>query len=253
MIEREFENRVALVTGGSRGIGRAICLQLARSGARVAVNYAANHEAAEETQRLIADDGGTAALYQADVGSLEETTAMFDRIETELGPVELLVTNAGIARTEDNLSMDSEIWREIMQVNLHGTFHCVWRAKEKMMESRYGRIVCVSSLLGQITNPISAERLIAYGTSKAAIIGFVRNCAAAFGPHVRVNSVAPGYVDTDMTVDVSDEARAMLINATPLKRIGQVKEIAEMVHFLLSDRSSFTTGQTHLCSGGLGM
>ena len=253
MAEHEFENRVALVTGGSRGIGRAICLQLARSGARVAVNYSSNHEAAVETQRIIADKGGTAVLYQADVGSLEETNAMFDRIEAEFGAVELLVSNAGIARSGDSLSMDSEIWREIMQVNLHGTFHCVWRAKEKMMESKYGRIVCVSSILGQITNRISSERMIAYGTSKAAIIGFVRNCAAAFGPHVRVNSVAPGYVDTDMTANASDEARAMLINTTPLKRIGHVNEIAEMVHFQLSDRSSFTTGQTHVCSGGLGI
>jgi len=253
MIDRECENRVALVTGGSRGIGRAICVRLARSGARVAVHYSSNQKAGVETQRLIADDGGSAALYQADVGSLEETNAMFNRIESELGAVELLVTNAGIARSGDCLSMGAEIWREIMQVNLHGTFHCVWRAKDKMIESRYGRIVCVSSLLGQITNPISAERLIAYGTSKAAIIGFVRNCAAAFGPHVRVNCIAPGYVDTDMTAGVSDEAREKLINATPLKRIGQVKEIAEMVHFLLSDRSSFTTGQTHVCSGGLGM
>ena len=253
MTENEFENRVALVTGGSRGIGRAICLRLARSGARVAVNYASNHEAAEETQRLIADEGGAAALYRADVGSLEENHAMFERIESELGAVELLVTNAGIARSGDNLSMDSEIWREIMQVNLHGTFHCVWRAKEKMMEGDFGRIVCVASLLGMVINRISAERLIAYGTSKAAIIGFVRNCAAAFGPHVRVNCVAPGYVDTDMTADVSEEARAKLIDATPLKRMGQANEIAEMVRFLLSDQSSFTTGQTHVSSGGLGM
>ena len=200
-----------------------------------------------------AGEGGTAALYRADVGSLEETNAMFDRIESELGAVQLLVTNAGIARSGDSLAMDSGIWREIMQVNLHGTFHCAWRAKTEMMESGYGRIVCLSSLLGMVVNRISAERLIAYGTSKAAIIGFVRNCAAAFGPHVRVNCVAPGYVDTDMTADVSDEARAMLIEATPLKRLGQVDEMAEMVRFLLSDRSSFTTGQTHVLSGGLGM
>ena len=200
-----------------------------------------------------AGEGGTAALYRADVGSLEETNAMFDRIESELGAVQLLVTNAGIARSGDSLAMDRGIWREIMQVNLHGTFHCAWRTKTKMMENGYGRIVCLSSLLGMVVNRISAERLIAYGTSKAAIIGFVRNCAAAFGPHVRVNCVAPGYVDTDMTADVSDEARAMLIEATPLKRLGQVDEIAEMVRFLLSDRSSFTTGQTHVLSGGLGM
>ena len=253
MTENEFEGRIALVTGGSRGIGRAICLRLAGSGVRVAINYVANRQAAEETQRLIADDGGTGALYQADVGSLEETDAMFNRIESELGAVDLLVTNAGIARSGDNLAMDPGIWRETIQVNLHGTFHCVWRAKDKMLEREYGRIVCVSSLLGLKTNTISAERLIAYGTSKAAIIGFVRYCAAAFGPHVRVNGVAPGYIDTDMTADVSDEAREMLINATPLKRIGEVQEIAELVNFLLSDKSSFTTGRTHVAAGGMGI
>ena len=250
MADREFEGRTALVTGGSRGIGRAICLRLAASGARVAVNYAADRRAAEDTRDRIRADGGVAEAYLADVGDREETGSMFDDVERDLGPVDLLVTNAGIARSADALTMAAETWHEIMRINLDGTFHSVWRAKDGMAARGYGRIVCISSVLGLVPNPIAAERMIAYGTSKAAIIGFVRQCAAALGPAVRVNGVAPGYVATDMTADVTDEARARLIAAAALKRFGRTEEIAELVHFLLSERSSFTTGQTHVADGG---
>lgn len=250
MKDREFEGRTALVTGGSRGIGRAICLRLAASGARVAVNYAADRRAAEETRDLIRRAGGVAETCLADVGDQEATDAMFDAVERGLGPVDLLVANAGIARSADALSMSAETWREIMRVNLDGVFHTVWRAKDGMVERGYGRIVCVSSVLGLVPNPIAAERMIAYGTSKAAVVGFVRQCAAALGPAVRVNGVAPGYVATDMTADVSDEARARLTAAAALKRFGRTEEIAELAHFLLSERSSFTTGQTHVADGG---
>ena len=250
MAGREFEGRTALVTGGSRGIGRAICIRLAASGARVAVNYAADRRAAEETRERIRDAGGVAEVYLADVGDQDATGAMFGAVERDLGPVDLLVTNAGIARLADALTMTAETWREIMRVNLDGTFHSVWRAKDGMVDRGYGRIVCISSVLGLVPNLIAAERMIAYGTSKAAVIGFVRQCAAALGPAVRVNGVAPGYVATDMTADVTDEARARLIEAAALKRFGRTEEIAEMVHFLLSERSSFTTGQTHVADGG---
>ena len=250
MEDREFEGRTALVTGGSRGIGRAICIRLAASGARVAVNYAADRRAAQETRERIRDAGGGAEIYLADVGDEDATGAMFGAVERDLGPVDLLVTNAGVARSADALTMTAETWHEIMRVNLDGTFHSVWRAKDGMVERGYGRIVCISSVLGLVPNPIAAERMIAYGTSKAAIIGFVRQCAAGLGPAVRVNGVAPGYVATDMTADVTDEARARLTEAAALKRFGRTEEIAELVHFLLSERSSFTTGQTHVADGG---
>ena len=248
--DREFEGRTALVTGGSRGIGRAICCRLAASGARVAVNYAADRRSAEETRGQIEDAGGAAGVYLADVGDHGQVEAMFDAVERDLGAVDLLVTNAGIARSADALSMTVETWREILRVNLDGTFHAVWRAKDGMAARGYGRIVCISSVLGLVPNPIAAERMIAYGASKAAIVGFVRQCAAALGPAVRVNGVAPGYVATDMTADVTAEAHARLTAAAALKRFGRTEEIAELVHFLLSERSSFTTGQTHVADGG---
>ena len=250
METKEFAGRTALVTGGSRGIGRAICFRLAASGARVAINFAAHREAAEATRDNIRADGGVCEIYRADVGDRDETGVMFDAVERALGPVDLLVTNAGIARSADALSMSADTWHEIMRVNLDGTFHSVWRAKDAMTERGYGRIVCISSVLGLVPNPIAAERMIAYGTSKAAIVGFVRQCAAGLGPAVRVNGVAPGYVATDMTADVSDEAHTRLTEAAALKRFGRAEEIAELVHFLLSERSSFTTGQTHVADGG---
>lgn len=250
--EREFTGRTALVTGGSRGIGRAICQRLASSGAQVAINYVSNTAAAEQTRQLIADEGGVSKIYRADVSDGAQVSQMFDAIEGEMGPVDFLVTNAGIASVADSATMGVETWHEIMRTNLDGTFYQVWRAKDGMMARSFGRIVCISSVLGIMPNPISPDRLIAYGTSKSGVIGFVRNCAVAFGPHVRVNGVAPGWIETEMTEGVSEEARQRLIAATPLKRVGKTSEIAELVCFLLSDKSSFTTGQTHVASGGLG-
>ncbi len=250
---KEFENRTALVTGGSRGIGRAICKRLAQSQARIAINYVANRAAAEETRAIVVKSGAECEIYQANVSDRAQNDAMFDNIERDLGPVDLLVTNAGIARSGDKTDMSDDIWHEIMTVNVDGTFYPVWRAKDKMAERGFGRIVCVSSINGLVPNMISHGRLIAYGTSKAAVIGFVRNCAKALGPDIRVNCVAPGLIETDMTADVTEAARRQINAATPLNRAGQPEEIAELVHFLLSERASFTTGQTYVASGGLVM
>lgn len=248
--DREFAGRTALVTGGSRGIGRAVCAALAAGGAQVAVNYAADRAAAESVRDKIRAAGGTAEIHRADVGDRDAVDAMFSAVESAFGPVDLLVANAGIARSADAVSMSHDVWHEIMRVNLDGVFHTVWRAKDAMLARGFGRIVCISSVLGLVPNPITAERMIAYGTSKAAVIGFVRQCAAAFGPSVRVNGVAPGYVGTDMTADVSAEARERLFAASALQRFGRPEEIAELARFLLSERSSFTTGQTHVADGG---
>ena len=218
----------------------------------MAINYLSNQSAAEEVCQAIRKANGSATTYKADVSDPRQTSDMFDSVEKALGPVDLLVTNAGIARSADNVNMTAEIWREILSTNLDGTFHQVWRAKDSMIKRRYGRIVCISSILGLMVNPISPARQIAYGTSKAAIFGFVRNCAAAFGPYVRVNGVAPGFIETDLTSDITEEARRNLIKSTPLKRTGKTTEIAELACFLLSDKSSFTTGQTHVASGGMG-
>ena len=251
MSENDLTGRVALVTGGARGIGRAICRRLARAGAWVAINYASSEEAAAETLVQVRADGGDGGAYGADVSSFEATDAMFQRIEADRGPVDLLVTNAGIASFRDDVDMPVDLWRRILSVNLDGTFHCVWRAKEGMLARGDGRIVCISSINGLAPSTIRADRLIAYGTSKSAVIGFARNCATAFGPAIRVNCVAPGLIDTDMTKDMSDEMRKRIVESTPARRIGTPDDIAELTYFLLSDSAGFITGQTCVASGGL--
>ena len=250
-MDKEFGGRVALVTGGSRGIGRAICQRLAEAGAWIAVNFASNGEAANETVELIRAAGGEANAYKTDVSSFEAVCAMFDAIEEDRGPVDLLVANAGIASFKDSTDMPVSLWRETLSVNLDGTFHCVWRAKDKMRERNYGRIVCMSSINGVAPSEIRHDRLIAYGTAKSAVVGFSRNCAMAFGPAIRVNCIAPGLIDTDMTSGMSEEMRADIIARTPARRTGQPDDVAELAYFLLSDAASFITGQTIVTSGGL--
>ena len=251
MIDGDLSGRVALVTGGSRGIGRAICRRLAKAGAWVAINHSSSDEAAAETLAEIGADGGEGGVYRADVSSFEATDAMFRSIETDRAPVDLLVTNAGIASFRDDVDMPVDLWRRILSVNLDGTFHCVWRAKAGMLAQGDGRIVCISSINGLAPSTMRPDRLIAYGTSKSAIIGFSRNCATAFGPAIRVNCVAPGLIDTDMTSGMSDEMRERIIASTPAGRAGTPEDIAELTYFLLSDAAGFITGQTYVASGGL--
>jgi 3-oxoacyl-[acyl-carrier protein] reductase len=248
---KEFDGRVALVTGGSRGIGRAICLRLAKAGAWIAVNYASNAEAAEETLKQIRDAGGEGQIYRADVSSFEATSAMYDAIEADRGPVDLLVANAGIASFEDGVDMPISLWRQTLSVNLDGTFHCVWRAKDTMQARDYGRIVCISSVNGIAPSEIRHDRLIAYGTSKSAVIALARNCAMAFGPAIRVNCVAPGLIDTDMTSGLADDLRQKILDRTPAGRFGVPDDVAELTYCLLSDAADFITGQTIVTSGGL--
>ena len=251
MTDGDLSGRVALVTGGSRGIGRAICRRLAKAGAWVAINHSSSDAAAAETLAEIGADGGEGGVYRADVSSFEATDAMFRSIETDRAPVDLLVTNAGIASFRDDVDMPVDLWRRILSVNLDGTFHCVWRAKAGMLACGDGRIVCISSINGLAPSTMRPDRLIAYGTSKSAIIGFSRNCATAFGPAIRVNCVAPGLIDTDMTSGMSDEMRQRIVASTPAGRTGTPEDIAELTYFLLSDAAGFITGQTYVASGGL--
>ena len=246
MTDRELAGKTALVTGGSRGIGRAICRRLAEAGAKVAVNYVRDSEAAEAVKVEIEGGGGTALAVKADVSDPDQVDDAVRAVEQALRPVDLLVCNAGISRLGEPGPMTYETWRRIMTVNLDGTFLSIMAVKEGMIERGYGRIVCIASDAGLRPRPLGIE----YATSKAAVIAFVRNCSATFAPEIRINTVAPGLIDTDLIAPMDPKRREAMIEATPLKRLGRPEEIAEMALFLLSERSSFTTGQTLIACGG---
>jgi len=181
---KEFEDRVALVTGGSRGIGRAVCLALAREGADIALNYVSNAEAAEQTQRDIEALGVRCTPCQADVSDPDAVDAMVKDVVQALGPIDLLVTAAGIAHLGDHTQVDFDLWQRIMRVNVDGTFLPIMAVKDGMIERGFGRIVCIASIAGLAPR----GQMLPYSTSKAAVIAFARSCAQAFAPDVRVNA-----------------------------------------------------------------
>ena len=249
MPAREFENRTALVTGGSRSIGRAICRMLAAAGARVAVNFVGDEDAACETLAMIREEGGDGLTVRADVSKPEEVARMVDTVRKDLGRIDLLVNNAGIVDHLSHVELTFAVWKKSFEINLDGPFLTTWAVKDEMIERGFGRIVNVSSLAGVIPK----TEMIHYATAKAALIAFTRNCAVAMAPfNVRVNSVAPGLTDTDRTAQADPEMVARLVAGTPLGRMARPAEIAAVVEFLLSERSSYITGQTILAAGGRG-
>ncbi len=247
MNEAEFQGRTALVTGAAKGIGRACCQRLAAAGSKVAVNYLSSEDAAREVVEQIEAGGGKAIACRADVSSPEQVRAMIYQVQEELGQVDLLVNNAGVFDflAHDQTSLD--IWQRTLDVNLTGCYLTSWAVKDGMIQHGFGRIVNISSIAGLVARPMS----IAYAVSKAGVVALTKSLATAVAEHnVRVNAVAPGLIDTEIIADVDCGVLDGLIEATPMKRIGQAAEIAELVLFLLSERSSFMTGQTLVASGG---
>ena len=247
MTERIFEDRTAVVTGGGRGIGRAICQMLAERGARVAVNFEHNQQAADETISMISGQAERAMAVQADVSESAAVDRMMRAVREQLGPIDFLINNAGIATTTSHHDLKYEDWKRMFDINVDGPFLTTWAVKDEMIERQFGRIVNVSSLAGIKIKP----DMIHYATTKAALISFTRHCAQAFAPfNVRVNCVAPGLTDTDITRNGNLELVDHLIVVTPMKRMADPAEIASVVQFLLSDDSSFVTGQTVPACGG---
>ena len=243
----EFKGKVALITGASRGIGRAIAIELAKNGANIAINYNSNLKSAEETQKLVNESGVKSEIIKADVSKEISIKLLIKQTEKKLGPIDLLVTNAGIALlSKDPLKLDYKIWKKTMATNVDGTLLPIKEVLPGMIKRKYGRIVCLSSIAGLGMRP----NMITYGTSKAAVIALVRNLSAAVAPHIRINSVAPGLIETDMIESLDKKTRKNMIENTPLKRIGKPQDIANSVCYLLSDRSDYTTGQTIVTDGG---
>ena len=246
MADKEFEGRTALVTGGSRGIGRAICERLASGGANIAINYQHNEPAARETSESVTALGVKALVIQGNVAEPSEVTAMVEETERDLGSIDLLVTSAGIAKPEPPDQLDYQAFKAMMSVNVGGTYLPLVAVTQGMREREFGRIVCIASIAALRPRPAQ----VVYGASKAAVIALARNLSEDLAPEIRINSIAPGLIETDMIQVMTPEQRQAMADATPMKRLGRADEIAELAGFLLSERSSFTTGQCYIASGG---
>ena len=236
-----LEGRTALVTGGSRGIGKSIAAELARAGAAVVVGY---RSGGDEAEAVAGEIGGRAV--QADVSDPDEAR----RLVAEAGNVDILVNNAGITRDGLLMRMSDDDWRAVLDTNLGGVFHTCRAATRGMLKRRSGSIVNVSSVVGVHGNPGQTN----YGAAKAGIIGFTKSLARELGVRgVRANVVAPGYIDTRLTQELPDELKGAMLQNTPLGRFGSPEDVAGAVRFLCSDEASFITGEVLLVDGGLGM
>lgn len=247
MMERELEGHVALVTGGSRGIGRAIAQTLAEGGARVAV-VARNAEGAERAAAELPGDGH--AGYACDVADGDAVNAVVARISDELGAVSILVNNAGVTRDNLLLRMKEDDWSTVMDVNLKGAFHTVKAVAKGMMKRREGAIINVTSVVGLMGNAGQAN----YAASKAGLVGFTKSVARELASRgIRCNAVAPGYIRTDMTADLGDSQTEALQSGIPLQRLGEPEDISAVVRFLAGPGARYITGQVLAVDGGMVM
>ena len=243
----KLKDRVALVTGGSRGLGKTIALQLANDGAQVVVNYAASVDKAEEVVATIQAEGGKALAMKADVSVLEEVEKMVDTIYEQFGRIDILVNNAGVTRDELLISMDREDWDKVISTNLGGLFNCTKSVAKYMMMQKSGRIINMSSVAGERGGRGQSN----YAASKGAVNAFTRSVAMELArKKVTVNAVAPGVVETEMSSEVIRRAQDIILNSVALKRLGQPEEIAKVVAFLASDDSSYITGEIIRVDGG---
>jgi NAD(P)-dependent dehydrogenase (short-subunit alcohol dehydrogenase family) len=241
-----LEGKTAIVTGASRGIGRAIVLGLAREGAKVALNYQSNDAAAKEVADQITKDGGTCLLVKANLADPKEARGMVKRVADQFGHLDILVNNAGITRDKQVGKMTDEEWLEVIQTNLNGAFFCTSAAIPVMTAQSYGRIVNVSSMNGQV----GAFGQANYSASKGGIIAFTRTAALELARSgITVNSVAPGYTETDMFAKVPADIQAQIKAKIPLRRFAHPEEIASAVLFLVAD-GDYITGQTIGVNGG---
>lgn len=245
-----LENRIALVTGAGRGIGRAIALELSRRGASVVLNYHKSVEAAESLSAEIKAAGGKAAIFQADVSNFKQAQDLVKFAVDTFGDLHILVNNAGITRDTLIMMMSEEDWDAVIAANLKSTFNCSKAAVKHMLRKRYGRIINIASVAGQMGNPGQTN----YSSSKAGQIGFTKSLAREIAArNITVNAIAPGFVDTEILEKMSPETLEAAIKMVPLGRKGKPEEIAFAAAFLASDQAAYITGQVLGVDGGMAM
>ncbi len=241
--------RVALVTGGSRGIGRATAIALAAAGNAICVNYRdpTQAELADSVVAAIAEAGGYAVAIEGDISKREDVDALFRAAQEKLGPVEILVNNAGITRDTLLLRLSDDEWDVVLNTNLRGAFMCTRAAMRSMVRARWGRVINISSVVGIMGNPGQAN----YAAAKAGMIGFTRAVAREVANRgITVNAVAPGFITTNITEDLPPELKARMLDAIPAGRFGTPEDVAEVIAFLASDASRYVTGQVLNIDGG---
>lgn len=242
--------RVAVVTGGGRGIGRAIAVRLAREGADVAISYRGNEAAAEESAKLVRKAGVTCEIFKGDVATPADVDALFNGVDEAFGRVDILVNNAGVTRDNLMMRMKEEEFDEVLRTNLKGTYLCTRAVLRKMVRARWGRIVNVSSVVGLVGNAGQAN----YAASKAGLIGFTKSVAREVAQRgITVNAVAPGYVETELTGSLTDKVKDQILGQVPMGRFGEPEEISEVVAFLVGEGAGYLTGQTITVDGGMVM
>ena len=245
-----LDGKIALVTGGSRGIGRAVAIELAKEGAAVAINYAGNKAAAEEVQSIITQMGGKAMIIQADVSDEKSAMQMVEEVIAQLGGIDILVNNAGITRDGLFIRMKEEDWNAVINTNLTGIFNCTKVAAKYMMKKRSGRIINMSSVSGIMGNAGQTN----YAAAKAGVIGFTKSLAREMASRgITVNAVAPGFIAPDMTAAMPEKAQEHVLTSIPLGKMGKPEDIANAVLFLASDKASYITGQVIHVDGGMVM
>ena len=246
----KLSEKVALVTGASRGIGRAIALKLAAEGAKVAINFAGNLAKAEEVKAKIESNGGEALLVQGDISDFEKVNDIIKNVVDTWGKIDILVNNAGITRDNLLLKMSEKDFDDVVATNLKGVFNCTKAVTRLMMKQHSGKIVNMSSVVGITGNAGQAN----YSAAKAGIIGFTKSAAKEFAPRgINVNAVAPGFIETDMTDAIPEKIKTDLIGKIPMGRIGDPEDIANVVLFLVSEDSAYITGQVVCVDGGMTM
>lgn len=244
----QLQGMTAIVTGGSRGIGRAICVALAQEGANVVTCYAHGADGANETVKLCQEYGVKAEAIKADVANNDDVAAMITKVKSEYGSVDILVNNAGITKDNLILKMNEADFNQVIDTNLKGAFLCIQNVAKIMLKQKSGKIINISSVVGVSGNAGQAN----YAASKAGLIGLTKSVAKELGSRgITVNAVAPGFIETDMTAKLPDEVVDEMKKSIPMKSLGQVEDVANLVAFLASDHARYITGQVICVDGGM--